>query len=79
MSSPKLATSQPIPVHEIVDAMLADIAFKAPVTVEDCASVFSALKEALPKATVEVYFHTGLPGDVVVVRADVITRKVKVS
>jgi hypothetical protein len=61
------------------DGMLLDLAFKAPVTVEDVTAVRDALRLALPGTAVEVYFHTGARGDDVVIRVDGVTRKVAVS
>jgi hypothetical protein len=67
---------------QTVDAMLADVAFAAPVTVQDCEAVYLALKEALkaraPK--VEVFCNTD---EYVVIRVysngeGEFTRKVKV-
>jgi hypothetical protein len=62
-------------ITDILDSMLADIAFTAPVGVEDCKAVYSALKETLPGSSVEVYCH----GTEVVIRADNVLRRVAVS
>ncbi len=64
---------------EVVGTVLADIAFAAPVDVEDCKAVHDVIKAMLPKAVAEVYFHTGKAGDDVVIRVDSITRRVTVS
>jgi hypothetical protein len=69
-------------IAETIDAMLADVAFKAPVTEDDCKAVYSALKEALQASNpkVEVYCNADLVYiNVYVNGSHPFMRKVKVS
>jgi hypothetical protein len=68
-----------IKLRDVVDALLKDITFEGPVTVDDCLAVANALKDAAPKASIEVHFHTGHPGDEVVIRVDSLERKFLVT
>lgn len=59
-----------------LDQILADIAFAAPVSIDDCTQVRDALREVFPSSKIEVNCRTQAE---VVIIVDTIKRTVKVS
>jgi len=61
--------------HNDYRLLLADVEFTAPVTVEDCATLYSLLKQ-VSQGCIEVYCHRN---EEVVIRVDGFMRRVQVT